>query len=129
VPTDLIVPARFEAGGQVAEVKVDDNGYSPAVIVLQKGVKAKIRFLPANLSGCNSVVVFPEYNGALDFSQRQLETPYLEISKDFTFQCGMGMLHGYVKVVDDIASFDVKAVRRQIDAYRPSLTGGGCRGN
>jgi copper ion binding protein len=129
VPTDLIVPARFEAGGQVAEVKVDDNGYSPAVIVLQKGVKAKIRFLPANLSGCNSVVVFPEYNGALDLSQRQLETPYLEISKDFTFQCGMGMLHGYVKVVDDIASFDVKAVRRQIDAYRPSLTGGGCRGN
>jgi plastocyanin domain-containing protein len=122
------VPARFESGGQVAEIRVDDNGYSPAVIVVQRGLKAKIRFVPGRLSACNSVVVFPEYNGALDLGSNQLETPYLEVQRDFTFQCGMGMLHGYVKVVDDISAVDMKAVRRQVDAYRASAAGGGCCG-
>ncbi|OPY58307.1 MAG: hypothetical protein A4E55_00986 [Pelotomaculum sp. PtaU1.Bin035] len=34
--------------------------------------------------------------------QRQKETPWLTPERDFSFQFGMGMLHGYVKVVDDI---------------------------
>ena len=130
VPTDLIVPARLESGAQVAEVKVDDAGYSPAVIVLQKGVKAKFRFVPAKLTSCNSVVDFPAYNGSLDLGAGQLETPYLDVQGDFTFQCGMGMLHGYVKVVDDISKVDMRAVKAAVDSYRASPTGiGGCCGS
>lgn len=83
-------------------ITVNDQGYSPTVIVLQKGVKFKIKFNTEKLNSCNTIVAFPEFQGQLDLSQaNQIETPFLTPTKDFTFQCGMGMLHGYVKVVDD----------------------------
>jgi len=123
VPTDLIVPARLQDGAQFVDIRVGDDGYSPAVVVLQRGVKAKIRFVPAGLTGCNSVVVFPGYNGSLDLGKGQLETPLLDVQGDFTFQCGMGMLHGYVRVVNDLAAVDVQAVRAVVDSYKAAPTG------
>jgi plastocyanin domain-containing protein len=112
----------------VAEITVNDDGYTPAVIVVQKGVKAMFRFNAQKLSSCNSVVYFPEYKGGLDLGKGPLETPYLDVSTDFTFECGMSMLHGYVKVVDDITKVDLKAVARQVAAFKPASGGGGCCG-
>jgi sulfite exporter TauE/SafE/plastocyanin domain-containing protein/copper chaperone CopZ len=130
VPTDAIGIAQRDEEGQVVDVRVNDAGYTPAVLVLQRGLKAKIRFVPEKLSGCNSTVVFPEYQGQLSLAGGRLATPYLEISQDFTFQCGMGMLHGYVKVVDDITKVDLGEVRKTVAAYKPaSRGGGGCCGN
>ena len=110
----------------MADVTVNDQGYTPAVIVMKRGVKGKIRFVAEKLSSCNYLVSFPEYQGGLDLSKGQLETPFLEISQDFTFQCGMGMLHGYVKVVDDPSRVDLQEVRRQVAAFKPASTGGCC---
>jgi uncharacterized protein len=128
VPVDDVQVAKFTAEGQVAEITVNDGGYSPAVIVMQKGVKGRIRFVADKLSSCNYAVTFPEYQGGLDLSKGQLETPYLTITEDFTFQCGMGMLHGYVKVVPDSSHFDLQAVKRQVAAYKPAAGSGGCCG-
>ena len=129
IPADVVQLARLSGEGQVAEVTVNDEGYSPAVLVVQRGVKVKIRFVAEKLSSCNYLVNFPEYQGGLDLSQGRLETPYLEVTDDFTFECGMGMLHGYVKVVDDLARVDLQAVRRQVAAFKPAAgAGGGCCG-
>ena len=128
IPVDVIQIAKRTADGQVADVVVDANGYSPAVIVMKRGVKGKVRFVAAGLTSCNSVVNFPDYQGGIDLSQGQLETPFLDITSDFTFQCGMGMLHGYVKVVDDTDNVDLKAVRAQVAAYKPVAGSGGCCG-
>jgi copper ion binding protein len=128
IPVEAIQVARFAGEGQEAEVVVNDQGYTPAVIVVQKGVKAKIRFAAEKLNSCNYLVYFPEYQGGLDLSKGRLETPYLEVSEDFTFECGMSMLHGYVKVVDDITRVDLAAVRRQVAAFKPAAGGGGCCG-
>ena len=119
IPVDVIQVAKRTGDGQVGEIVVDGNGYTPAVIVMKRGVKGKVKFVAKSLSGCNYAVVFPEYQGGLDLSQGQLETPFLEITTDFTFRCGMGMLHGYVKVVDDTDHIDLKAVRAQVSAFRP----------
>jgi sulfite exporter TauE/SafE/copper chaperone CopZ len=128
VPTDAIQVARLDGQGQVAEVRVDADGYTPAVLVLQRGVKATIRFEPAALSGCTAVVDFPSYSGRLDLARGQLETPPIEVLGDFIFRCGMGMLNGYVKVVDDLATVDLAAVRREVDGFRASTTAAGCCG-
>ncbi|MGA2379025.1 MAG: sulfite exporter TauE/SafE family protein [Spirochaetia bacterium] len=128
IPVDVIQIAKRTVDGQVADVVVDANGYSPAVIVMKRGVKGKVRFVAGNLSSCNSVVNFPEYQGGLDLSQGQLETPLLEITSDFTFECGMGMLHGYVKVVDDTDNVDLNAVRAQVASFKPRPGAGGCCG-
>jgi sulfite exporter TauE/SafE/copper chaperone CopZ len=128
IPVDVIQVAKRTTGGQVADIVVDGNGYTPAVIVMKRGVKGKVRFAAGSLSSCNSVVNFPEYQGGLDLRQGQLETPFLDITTDFTFECGMGMLHGYVKVVDDTDNVDLNAVRAQVASFKPRPGAGGCCG-
>jgi sulfite exporter TauE/SafE/plastocyanin domain-containing protein/copper chaperone CopZ len=130
VPADTIGVPVIVGGVQEITVNVTAQGYSPAALVLQKGMKAIIRFKAQGLTSCTSQVIFPEYNGGLDLAKGQLETPPIPITADFTFQCGMGMLHGYVKTVDDIAKVDMKKIRAEIGAYRASAggSGGGCCG-
>ncbi len=128
IPTDDIVVAKVVDGIQEATITVNDEGYAPAVVILQRGAKAKLKFNPEKLNSCNNVVSFPEYGGQLNLSDGQLETPLLEVTQDFTFQCWMGMLHGYVKVVDDINHVDLEAIKKEVSAYRPAAGSGGCCG-
>lgn len=95
--------AKVKNGVQEVEVTVDRNGYSPKIIVFQKGIKGKIKFIPKELTGCNNIVVFADYDGSLNLQRGQLETPLLNMTNDFTFTCGMDMLSADVKVVDDAA--------------------------
>lgn len=122
---DEIYVAKPENGLQVVTITADDKGYNPNVIVLQKGIKAKFKFDPKSLNQCNSIVTFPEYGGGLDLSNGELETPELEVSEDFGFTCGMGMLNGYVKVVDDINNIDKESILEEANAYTPPGGGGG----
>ncbi len=128
VPVDTIGMPVVKNGVQEITITVNAQGYSPAAIVLQKGMKAIIRFKPEALSSCNSPVVFPEYNGALDLAKGELETPAIPITADFTFQCWMGMVHGYVKTVDDLSKIDVEEIRTEIGKYRASGGPGGASG-
>jgi sulfite exporter TauE/SafE/plastocyanin domain-containing protein/copper chaperone CopZ len=125
VPVDSIGVPVIRDGVQEISVNVTGMGYSPAALVLQRGMKAIIKFKVQGLTACTSQVVFPEYNGGLDLSRGQLETPPIPITADFTFQCSMGMLHGYVKTVDDLAKVDMGRIKAEIGAYRASAGGGG----
>jgi sulfite exporter TauE/SafE/plastocyanin domain-containing protein/copper chaperone CopZ len=118
VPVETIGMPVVKNGIQEMTIVVNENGYYPAAVVLQKGMKAKFIFKPESLNSCNSPVDFPEYRGRLDLGKGELETPPLEISEDFTFRCWMGMLNGYVKVVDDISRINVEFLRREIGNYR-----------
>jgi sulfite exporter TauE/SafE/plastocyanin domain-containing protein/copper chaperone CopZ len=128
VPADAIGFPVIKDGIQEVTVNVTGQGYSPAALVLQKGLRAVIKFKVQGLTSCTSQVVFPEYNGGLDLAKGQLETPAIPITADFTFQCGMGMLHGYVKTVDDLAKVDMKRIKAEIGAYRASASSGGAGG-
>ncbi len=128
LPLDTIGIAKIRDGFQEVVINVDENGYTPSVIVLQKNIKAKIIFNPKKLTSCNYVVVFPEYRGKLDLSVGQWETPLLNVSEDFTFSCWMGMLNGYVKVVDDLKKVDIERIKKELENYRSSVRGGCCGG-
>ncbi len=128
LPLDTIGIAKIRDGFQEVVINVDENGYTPSVIVLQKNIKAKIIFNPKKLTSCNYVVVFPEYRGKLDLSVGQWETPLLNVSEDFTFTCWMGMLNGYVKVVDDLKKVDIERIKKELENYRSSVRGGCCGG-
>ena len=124
---DIYVPKAVN-GVQEVKVTVDENGYSPNIIVLQKGLKAKFVFEDKNLFPCNSTVIFPEYQGSLDLSKGELETPELDISQNFGFCCSMGMMKGFVKVVEDANNVDLEAVKLEAQQYSPtgSAGAGGC---
>ncbi|MEI6101454.1 MAG: cupredoxin domain-containing protein, partial [Eubacteriales bacterium] len=127
IPTDQIQVAKIVNGEQDMTVTVNDQGYSPAVLVVQKGVKTVIKFNPESLNSCNSIVEFPDYNGSLNLAGGELQTPVLTPVADFTFQCSMGMLHGYVKVVDDINNINLDQIKSEVSQYKPA-SGGGCCG-
>lgn len=131
-PLDQIYVAKPVNGIAEVAISVDDRGYSPNIIVLQKGTKAKFKFDIKSLSGCNNKVQFPEYGGSLDFQKGEYETPELDISTDFSFSCWMGMLNGYVKVVDDINNVNLESVKQDATQYSPQGSGGagggGCCG-
>jgi copper chaperone CopZ len=48
-----------------------------------------------------------------------------DCSKPVTFQCSMGMLHSFVKTVDNLAKVDMKKIKAEIGAYRAVSAGGG----
>jgi sulfite exporter TauE/SafE/plastocyanin domain-containing protein/copper chaperone CopZ len=132
VPVDKIGVPVVAKGIEEITIIVNDQGYSPAAIVLQRGMKAVIHFKPEALSSCNATVYFPEYNGSLDLGKGELATPEIPVTQDFSFQCGMGMLHGFVKTVDDLSKVNLAEVRKEIAAYRApaaSASGGSCCGN
>ncbi len=124
VPVDDIQIARQEDGVQIVEIHVNDEGYAPAAAVVQRGGMVKLRFVDDQLNGCNDIVVFPDYNGSLNLSAGELETPELTAESDFTFECAMSMLHGYVKVVDDLSQVDIEEVKAEIRDYVPAGGGG-----
>jgi len=123
--TSAVGVAKINGNEQDVTVTVGSNGYTPAILVLQKGVTAKIKFNVSQLTSCNSTVVFPELGGQLNLNS-QKETPVFTPQSDFSFHCGMGMLSGYVKVVDDLSKIDLDAIQKEAQSH--VSTGGGMAG-
>jgi len=83
------------SGAQEVAITVK-GGYTPDVIVVQKGRPVRLTFTRQESSACSEKVLFPDFNqNALlpEGEQVTLEfTP--EIAGEFGFQCQMGMLRG-----------------------------------
>ncbi|NLY43504.1 MAG: heavy metal transporter [Clostridiaceae bacterium] len=117
--------ARITGDSQEIIITVNEKGYSPAIVVLQKGIQAKIKFDVQQLDYCNAIVMFPEYNGQLDLTDGQIETPYLVPENDFTFRCWLGRLGGYVRIVEDINNVDLEKVKEEVQSFMPAGGFGG----
>ena len=83
------------SGAQEVAITVK-GGYTPDVIVVQKGRPVRLTFTRHESSACSEKVLFPDFNqNALlpEGEQVTLEfTP--EKAGEFGFQCQMGMLRG-----------------------------------
>ncbi|NJD03719.1 MAG: heavy metal transporter [Ruminiclostridium sp.] len=126
IPTDEIAVGKIENGVQYVKINVNDYGFSPAVVVMQKGIETKWVINGEKLNSCNNSLIFPEYNAKIDLKADENEIAFTP-EADFTFKCWMGMLHGYVKVVDDINNIDIDAIKKEVSRYKPA-GGGGCCG-
>ena len=114
--------AKISGSQQTVTVTVGSGGYTPNILVLQKSVPAQIKFDTGQLSSCNGTVVFPELGGQLDLSS-QKETPVFTPQSNISFHCGMGMLSGYVVVVDDLSKIDLNTIKKEAQSH--VSTGGG----
>lgn len=91
--------AAITNGVQQVLIKVV-GGYSPSVIRLKRGSKARLIFDRQETSSCSEEVVLP------DFKIRQrlpaFKKTTIELmpasTGEFEFSCGMGMLHGKIIV-------------------------------
>lgn len=84
-----------EAGVQEIDIMVK-GGYSPDVIVVDRGRPVRLNFRREETSSCSEQVILGDFGIARDlpaFKTTPVEfTP--EKSGEFPFTCGMNMLHG-----------------------------------
>ena len=79
---------------------VVDGGYSPATVVLKKGVPAEVNFEMHDSTACLSHVVFEQLGVNKDLTKQKVTSIKIPTDKKetFNFACGMDMFHGNVVV-------------------------------
>jgi sulfite exporter TauE/SafE/plastocyanin domain-containing protein/copper chaperone CopZ len=125
IPADKIAIGKINQGEQYVSINVNDSGFSPAVIVIQKGIKTKWVIKGERLNSCNDKLFFPQYNATMFLKEGENLLNFTP-EKDFAFSCSMGMLNGYVKVVDDLNNVNMDDIKKEVRAYNPPA-GPGCR--
>jgi plastocyanin domain-containing protein len=94
-PKAQIRVAVSESGAQEVAITVK-GGYTPDVIVVQKGRPVRLTFTRQESSACSEKVLFPDFNQNALLPEGEHVT--LEFTPDkageFGFQCQMGMLRG-----------------------------------
>lgn len=84
-----------ESGAQEVAVTVK-GGYTPDVIVVQKGRPVRLTFTRQESAACSERVLFPDFNKNAALLEGERVT--LEFTPDkpgeYGFQCQMGMLRG-----------------------------------
>jgi plastocyanin domain-containing protein len=94
------VAAAVNAGGvQEIDVRVK-GGYSPDVIAVKRGVPVRLNFYRDETSSCSEQVILGDFGIARDLPA--FKTTAVEFTPDksgeFSFTCGMNMLHGKLVV-------------------------------
>jgi plastocyanin domain-containing protein len=87
--------AVSESGAQEVAITVK-GGYTPDVIVVQKGRPVRLTFTRQESSTCSEKVLFPDFNqNALLPEGEQITLEFTpEKAGEYGFQCQMGMLRG-----------------------------------
>jgi len=83
------------SGYQEAMVLVK-GGYTPDVIVVERGRPVRLNFVRTESAACSELVMFPDFNKSAELPEG--ETVAVELLPDkageYEFQCQMGMLRG-----------------------------------
>ena len=96
---EVIIPAA-PPGVQQTKVTVDDKGFTPSRVEVQKGKPASLVFVRTTDDTCAKEVVFPDLKLEKDLPLRTavaIDIPTGE-ARTLTFQCGMAMYKSAVVI-------------------------------
>ncbi len=119
IPTDKVAVAEIKDGVQTVKIDMDENRFSPAVIVMQSGVETTWIINGIRINSGNSTLLFPVYNAQVNMSVGE-NTIQLVPEEDFDFSTSDNSFYGYVKVVDDLSKADIEAIKKEVDQYVPT---------
>lgn len=87
--------AVSDSGAQDVAITVK-GGYTPDVIVVQKGRPVRLTFTRQESSACSEQVLFPDFNKSSPLPEGEPTTIEFTPEKagEYGFQCQMGMLRG-----------------------------------
>jgi sulfite exporter TauE/SafE/copper chaperone CopZ len=124
---ELAIGELGENGIQKVEITLDENGFAPAAIVVQRDLETVWVINGKDVANLNdNIVLFPVYSAQLTLIEGENPITFYP-EQDFDFLTSDTNLYGYVKVVDNIKTIDVDAIRKEISEYRPTdfYAGGG----
>ena len=90
------VKAAVTTGGYQEAMVLVKGGYTPDVIVVERGKPVRLNFVRAESSSCSEMVLFPDFNKSAHLPEGATVPVELmpDKSGEFEFQCQMGMLRG-----------------------------------
>lgn len=111
--TDEIAVATIEDGVQKVSIQVDATRFNPAIVVLQKDIQTQWDIYVEESTSENELVSFPLY-GTEIYLMEGSNPLVLVPTEDFDFYTLNNEYYGYVKVVDDINSVDLDAIKEEV---------------
>jgi sulfite exporter TauE/SafE/copper chaperone CopZ/plastocyanin domain-containing protein len=143
LPAGVVIAADSVAIGtltgdfQTLKIDLNDEGLEPAVLIVKRGVPVEWTIANESLDQETSRLVFPAFYQTLEMDTGVNVISFTP-SDDFDFSTSDNAFYGYVKVVDDLTTVDVEAVKAEAanhktliypDAYfeeAQTSGGGGC---
>jgi hypothetical protein len=116
IPTDEIVLAKVAGTYQTVEIRLTDDGFEPAIVVMQSRLPAIWNINIDSPDPGNSLLVFPAFFTVLNMEQGDHRLQVMP-AHDFEFSTGGNVFYGYVKVVDNINNVNIDAVKAEVAGY------------
>ena len=120
IPTDEIAVAKIKDGVQYVEINMEENRFSPAVVVMQSGLETVWNIRGVKINNSNGTLIFPKYNAQVNMREGKNEILIIP-SGDFDFSTADYKFYGFVKVVDDIDNIDIDAIKKEVNQYVPTI--------
>lgn len=122
-PTKPII----ENGVQIIRMTADGAGYTPNGLYVQKNMPVKWIIDGKALNSCNSQIIASSLDIQKNLKPGENVIEFTPMDKDINFSCGMGMIRGVIKVVDNIETVDTSKVDSSVPA--PSAGMSCCTGD
>jgi plastocyanin domain-containing protein len=113
IPTENIALAQVTEEVQTVEISLGDDGFEPAIVVVQRQVPVIWDINIESFDPGNSQIIFSAFFTKIKTVQGK---NYIQLfpMADFDFSTGDNIFFCYVKVVDDINQVDMDAVRAEV---------------
>jgi uncharacterized protein len=118
IPTNELAIGTIEDGIQTVEMTLTDDGFSPAVVVVQQDLETRW-IINGEQTESDRSILFPYYYAELDVQEGENKISFYP-DRDFDFYTDDNANYGYVKVVEDITRIDEEAIRQEVSEYQPS---------
>jgi sulfite exporter TauE/SafE len=117
IPADRAELAEPGEGGQALWTALEADGFRPALLVVQRGITARLT-LSGDFWGEGETLLVPAYYTKIDLEAGETVIEFFP-SQDFAFSAGEGRRYGYVKVVEDLRRVDLEAVKKEVADFEP----------
>ena len=118
-----VTKPTIENGVQIVRMTADGAGYTPNGLYIQKNMPVKWIIDGKALNSCNSEIIIPDLNIQKTLKSGENVIEFTPKDKDINFSCGMGMIRGVFKVVDNVATVDTSKPDSSIPAPSSGMPG------
>jgi uncharacterized protein len=118
--TEVAVAHREKYEGrdiQTVRIALTDDGFSPAVVVLQKNIPARWVINNVSDDDGSAELRVPAYTSIIPLKKRAENSLFVMPQDSFGFSTGDSIFFGYVKIADDITKVDTAAVKKEAAAF------------
>ncbi|MDF2634905.1 MAG: Heavy metal transport/detoxification protein [Pelosinus sp.] len=103
----MATKSQLEDGIQTLRMSANNQGYTPNVLYVQRGVPLKWIIDGEQINSCNNEVIVPSLQIKKKLVSGQNIIEFTPQDQDLPFSCWMGMIRGVIKVVDDVNTVDI----------------------